>query len=424
MLQLDFETSVNLPSHKLKTLALKDGYKDNQIKGFKRTHYPSLYEIPAEFAGKIKTPHIELDMYPKLEALASRGYSQADGNLRNASKIAPNTMALFDFDRVYLSLLEFKSQRTWSNLRLEIDKLKDFCLTDENWYTLYIPQTAMQINSIADVKRQEDILIRLLQDYTDRFYKVLKTAYEGQFYDVVEVQADDALLLKTYHFDIEDSDSGQEYQTKIKALQTLIKNGKLDEAAKWQAGQMVAICFDKHLYQPLFWDNETELPLKMRPVVFDAPSEVNFVRDLEAYCKTDAGKSFLNNRSLYLLRNADDKAKGLGFATAGNFYPDFLLWIVEHDSDKQWLTFVDPKGIRQEDLSGPKFQLYTEIKRIEESLGDSSITLNTFILSATPYVNLLNVAGKYTKTELEERHLLFMENSGLKYIEKLFSIVI
>lgn len=424
MLQLDFETKVNLPSHKLKTLALKDGYKDNQIQGFKRTHYPWLYEIPAEFADKIKTPHIELDMYPKLEALASKGYSQADGNLRHASKIAPSTMALFDFDRIYLSLLEFKSQRTLSNLRLEINKLKDFCLSNVNWYTLYIPQTAMQISNIADVKRQEDILIRLLQDYTDRFYKALKTAYEGQFYDVVEVQADDEILLKTYHFDIEDTDSGLEYQTKIKALQTLIKDGKLDEATKWEAGQMVAICFDKHLYQPLFWDNETDLPLKMRPVAFDAPSEVNFVRDLDTYCKTEAGKAFLTNRSLYLLRNADNKAKGLGFATAGNFYPDFLLWIVDHDSDKQWLTFVDPKGIRQEDLSGPKFQLYKEIKSIESSLEDSDISLNAFILSATPYASLLNISDKYTKEDLEKRNLIFMEVSGFNYISTLLSKIL
>lgn len=422
MLQLDFETRVNLPAHKLKTLALKDGYKDNQIKGFKRTHYPWLYEIPAEFAGKIKQPHIELDMYPKLEALATKSYAQADGNLRYTSTIAPSTMALFDFDRIYLSLLEFKSQRTWSNLRLEIDKLKAFCLGGADWYTLFAPEAAMQISSIADVKRQEDILIRLLQDYTDRFYKALKTAYEGQFYDVVEVQADDELLLKTYHFDIEDTDSGLEYQIKIKALQTLIKDGKIDEAAKWQAGQMVVICFDKHLYQPLFWDNETELPLKMRPVVFDAPSEVNFVRDLDAYCKSEAGKAFLNNRSLYLLRNADNKAKGLGFATAGNFYPDFLLWIVEHDSDKQWLSFVDPKGLRQMDLNDPKLGLYKEIKNIEDDIKDTNLSLNAFVLSATPFANLLNVNLK--QTDLEERHVLFMKDGGTNYLTKMFSKII
>jgi hypothetical protein len=420
MLQLDFKTKLNLPAHPLKTLALKDGYKDNQLKGFKRTHYPWLYEVPEAFAGKIKKPHVELDLYPKLEALATAGISQADGNIRNSAKIAASTMALFDFDRIYLSLLEFKTQRTWSNLRLDIAKLKAFCLVQNDWYTLYMPTAALQINTIADVKRQEDVMIRLLQDYTDRFYKTLKGAYEGQFYAVVFVQADDEVLLKTYHFDIEDTDAGLGYDKKIKELQTLITDGKINEAANWQAGQMVAICFDKHLYHPLFWDNETSLPLKMRPVVFDAPSEVSFVRDLDAYCKSVAGKAFLNNRSLYLLRNADNKAKGLGFATAGNFYPDFLLWIVEHESNKQWLTFIDPKGIRNEDLDGPKFQLHTEIKRIEQSLDDPLITLNAFILSATAYSNLINVQGKFTKEQLESRHLIFMDASGLSYLSKLF----
>lgn len=54
ILELDFETRANLPAGKLKTLALKDGYKDNQKLGFKRVHFPYLYEEPAEFKGKIK----------------------------------------------------------------------------------------------------------------------------------------------------------------------------------------------------------------------------------------------------------------------------------------------------------------------------------------------------------------------------------
>lgn len=53
IIELNFETCINLPESKLKSLALKDGYKDNQIKGFKRTHFPWLYEVPAEFEGKI-----------------------------------------------------------------------------------------------------------------------------------------------------------------------------------------------------------------------------------------------------------------------------------------------------------------------------------------------------------------------------------
>lgn len=38
ILELDFPTRANLPAKSLKTLRLKDGYKDNQKHGFKRTH--------------------------------------------------------------------------------------------------------------------------------------------------------------------------------------------------------------------------------------------------------------------------------------------------------------------------------------------------------------------------------------------------
>jgi hypothetical protein len=72
---------------------------------------------------------------------------------------------------------------------------------------------------------------------------------------------------------------------------------------------MVAICFDRHLYNPLL-SIEGNVPLKMRPLAFDAPSEVEFVKDLEAFYISPAGKEAIGNRSLYLLRNADTKAKG------------------------------------------------------------------------------------------------------------------
>ena len=119
-----------------------------------------------------------------------------DANTRKKGKIASATMALFDFDRIYLAVQEFKQLRSWSNLRLERARLIDFCLTRDEWYTLYIPQAELNIRNIADIAKQEDILIRLLQDYTDRFYRSLKTAYEGQFYDIVKVKEDDDTLLK------------------------------------------------------------------------------------------------------------------------------------------------------------------------------------------------------------------------------------
>jgi Type III restriction enzyme, res subunit len=421
MIELDFETRPNLPKSKLKTLALKDGYKDNQIKGFKRTHFPWLYEVPAEFEGKIKLPHIDLDLYPKIEAMSTQDkVSSADASIRYKGKIASETMALFDFDRIYLAVQEFKQLRSWSNLRLERSRLVDFCLTRDDWYTLYIPQAELNIRNIADIGKQEDILIRLLQDYTDRFYKALKTAYEGQFYDIVNVREDDDSLLKVYHFEIDNNDDGEAYEKKIRALQVLVKNGRLGEASQWNAGQMVAICFDSHLYYPLF-AIEGAVPLKMRPLAFDAPSEIQFVRDLEAFYKSPLGQQVIGKRSLYLLRNADTKAKGLGFALAGNFYPDFLLWLVDDTTGEQWLNFIDPKGLRQMNLNDPKLGLYKEVKTLQQELekpGALKLTLNAFIISATQFASLLNVSCK--QADLEERNVLFMPDGGQVYLKKMF----
>ncbi|MGR5933394.1 DEAD/DEAH box helicase family protein [Enterobacter asburiae] len=428
IIELDFPTQPNLPTKKLKTLALKDGYRDNQKLGFKRTHYPWLYVIPAEFDGKIKTPHIALDLYPRLEAISTtEGSAALQLNVRHEGKLNQAHFALFDFDRIYLALQAFKQQRNWSNLRLDKQRLIDFCLGQHSWYTLYMPKSEFEAKSFADIKRLEDILIRLLCDYTERFYKALKTGYEGQFYEVIPMHDEHGSMLKLYHFEIDDSDDGHEYLKKLEVLKALVAKGDLGEASKWNAPHLVAISFDRHLFYPLLsLEDKDAVPLKMRPLAFDAPSEIQFIEDLQAFYGSSVGRKAIGTRSLYLLRNADSKNKGIGFAMAGNFYPDFLLWLVDDASGEQWLSFVDPKGLKHMDLNHPKLGLYTEIKKIEADLtkqaaaGEPALTLNAFVLSPTKYADLLNVGDKVKKQELEDKHMLFMEDGGNSYLKKMF----
>lgn len=433
VLELDFPTRPNLPASKLKTLALKDGYKDNQKLGFKRTHFPWLYEIPAQFEGKIKLPHVVLDLYPRVEALSSKDKSAAapKTEARHKGKLNQTLFSAFNWDRIYLALQDYKLQRSWSNLRLERQKLIDFCLGTQDWYTLYIPATELQIKGFADIRKQEDILLRLLTDYTDRFYKALKTGYEGQFYDIVHVDENDGSLLKGYQILLDNTPDGQTYLEQLETLKRLVIDGQIGQVSKQCPPHMVAICFDRHLFYPLLGfesdDGKKQVPLKLTPLGIGAESEVQFVRDLEEYYSTPAGKAAIGNRSLYLLRNASTASKGLGFALAGNFYPDFLLWLVDDVSGKQWLSFVDPKGIRNLDLSDPKLGLYQEVKVLEQTLvkqakpGDSALVLNAFILSSTLFSDLLNVGGGCTQADLEARHVLFMEEGAQTYLDKMFS---
>lgn len=162
-------------------------------------------------------------------------------------------------------------------------------------------------------------------------------------------------------------------------------------------------------------EHNASVPLKMRPTAFDAPSEVQFVKDLEEFLSTPKGQSVIGDKSIYLLRNADTKAKGLGFALAENFYPDFLLWLVDDATGQQWLSLVDPKGIRQIDLNSGKFGLYQEIKKYQQD----DLSLSAFILSGTPYGELINVSKD--KEELEKANVVFMEDGPHVYLEKIIN---
>ncbi len=430
VLTLDFPTRANLPGCRLKTLALKDGYGDNQAYGFKRVHFPWLYEVPEQFRGKIKPPHVMLDLYPRIAALATTGLGTAAGQARHAGKLNPNLFPFFDWNRIYLALQNLKMQRGWSNLRLDMQRLQGFCSGAQDWYTLFIPASELDVLDFRCIRRQEDILLQLLTEHTTRFYKTLKEAYEGQFYDIIHIDENHGSMLRLYQFEIEDSDNGLKYKERLEVLQKLVTEGKIGEASKWNAAHMVAISFDRHLYYPLFaFENDGDksaVPLKLKPLGLGAPSEVAFVRGLEQFYNSEEGKKAIGARSLYLLRNADRKEKGLGFALAGNFYPDFLLWLVDDASGKQWLTFVDPKGLLHLDLSSPKLGLYKEVKTLEKTLAgqatpeNAPLVLNAFILSPTKFANLLNI-GTLKKADLESRHVLFMEDSN--YLAKMFHML-
>jgi Type III restriction enzyme, res subunit len=421
IIELDFPTKSNLPKGKqLKTLRLKDGYKDNQAKGFKRTYFPLLYKVPDDLVGKIKMPHVVVDLYPRVEAMASNEGPMAKrpSEPRHSGKLSADAMVMFDWDRVFLCLQEYKLMKSWSNLRLERQRLIDFCAGETSWYTLYAPQAELALRSFGDIVKQQEILIRLLIDYTDRFYQALKAGYEGKYFEVTNMDEDHGSMLKLYQFEIDASDEGLVWQQRLEALKTLVSAGDIVGARRWADGPLIAITFDKHLYYPLIAPADGHvLPLKMRPIAFDAPSEIEFVRDLEAWCASDRGEQFLAGRSLYLLRNADSKNKGLGFATAGNFYPDFLLWLVDDATGRQWLSLIDPKGIRNLDLSDPKLGLWEEIKNIERDLNDPNLTLNAFILSHTPFSDLLNVSGRASKADLESKNVLFMDSGKDHYLE-------
>ena len=132
--------------------------------------------------------------------------------------------------------------------------------------------------------------------------------------------------------------------------------------------------------------------------------------------------AFFKEKELYLLRNVSKK--GIGFFEAGNFYPDFILWLLV--GDKQYVSFVDPKGLRQLDdgSSNPKVQFYKTIKEIETRLGDPAVVLNSFIVSPTPFQQIPMWGEGMTKEELHKCHVLFQRDDKATYIETLLNTIL
>ena len=118
-------------------------------------------------------------------------------------------------------------------------------------------------------------------------------------------------------------------------------------------------------------------------------------------------------------RFRNESRKGIGFFEASNFYPDFILWV--NDGEKQHVTFIDPKGIRNlKGLNDPKIQLYNLLKsKVEPSLGDVNITLDSYIVSNTDYQE---VSFWAQRPDFKKNHVIFQADST--YIDELFSMIL
>ncbi|MFZ7223078.1 DEAD/DEAH box helicase family protein [Avibacterium avium] len=417
MITVDFKVQPNLPQRTLKTLQLKDGYKDNQKMGFKRQQKGiEFFRLPEKYQGKIKRLHIELDLYPKIET-AGTAEKATPLDKREQNSLDKDLFAFFDWEAIYLALWEYKWQRSWWNLHLHKKVIQDFAQTD-GWYRLFIPKESLTVRCYADIEKQQTILIELLKLYMQRFYQGFKAAYEGQFYETVVVDANHPSLQNSYQFNIENNDDGRTYAEKLLRLKNVIESGQLKDVLGWQAPNITAICFAPHLYYPIMTlENAKALPFTMKPMDMNQTSEIRFVQDLQTAQANGDLSQWIGDKELYLLRNADNKNKGLGFALAGNFYPDFLLWLVDRETGKQWLSLIDPKGILHMGINDPKFGLAEEVRNLQKK-NSLDIQLNAFILSITRREDLLH-------TDIEdyaEKNILFMQDGD--YLKEMFERIL
>ena len=205
--------------------------------------------------------------------------------------------------------------------------------------------------------------------------------------------------------------SREEIIAKLEELKAAIANGDLKP---WEFRGMKAIWFGKHLYQPLLYLDSNIIEISPAPL---NKGERQFVEDLKAF--HDTNEAFFKEKELYLLRNLS-KGRGVGFFEAGNFHPDFILWLLA--GGKQHVTFVDPKGIRNIGPKDLKIKFHETIKEIEERLGDPAVLLQSFIVSNTPSATM-SMLWRMEKSEMQACNIVFQEEDRDSYIKAMLNVV-
>jgi superfamily II DNA or RNA helicase len=419
----DFETrtipiKVKLPKTPLITVKVPD--KIN----FKKDKKTSLL-APNDFisTGR-KLPEVTLDWYPRVASKSSSGIRVTRHELElDSCTLTDRHLAFLDFDEIYKSIQQLKAERNWYNLNLSREAIKN-TLEDATWYTLYIPKERMEFDRFDRFFEWQEIAVALLKKYCDRFFKSEQDAYEAPFRQFSELDPSDPNFFDEYKLVIEQSE--KLILQRVGELQEHIRNGTVTDFNIGGKGE--AVFFANHLYSPMLHlkngvDNDL---FKITPTHLNQ-GEFDFVTDLRAFYQ--ASPSVLKDREIYLLRN-QSRGRGVGFFEAGNFYPDFILWII--DGVHQHIIFVDPKGImRCEGINDPKLKFFETIKELEGKMRKENkqyankVSLHSFVVSNTPLSKVRWWTKELANIDyFADRNVLFQNDDKRLYIERIFNKVI
>jgi len=414
----------NLGTQRLKTIRLKktiNGVSTEFGDAFRKlgpipnlTKPDPALDPAAEYLQKNQ---VVLNWYPKIQAMKSSGLAGGDAEATpNQAHLTTRHVAFLDMERMYFELERFKAERGWYNLNLTHEGISSL-LADQSWYRLLIPDEELAFDSFEKVRLWEEIALSLLKKYTERYYTFRKREWELPHLEYRDVEENDPNFLGIKeepgdgYYRILIDESQAEIVEKLKELKALIEKGDLKP---WEFRGMKAIWFGRHLYQPLLYLDQKIVEISPAPL---NKGERLFVEDLKDFHDNDG--DFFKSKELYLLRNLS-KGRGVGFFEAGNFHPDFILWLLV--GGKQHVIFIDPKGIRNLGLTDPKIQFYQTIKEIETRLGDANVRLQSFIISNTPS-HTMRMLWSIDKPAMAARQILFQEEDKDSYVRSMLESV-
>lgn len=378
-----------------------------------------------------QTIQVHVDMSLKVETMESgtAGIRMGEGRAGCEQPVPEESLQLVDWERAYLDLLEYKEQKGLANLIIPPDAPRTIIATTAptRLYQLIANESVIRPTSFTGTLLLQEAVTNILRKYVDDFYRIRRERWESNQMVYRTLDERDPNLGLNRQVVGEGATGG--YVVKIRrskkdlvsAIQKLIADG--EALYRQESTELPRLYFDRHLYQPLLVECGEEV--RMVPPGLK-PSEAQFVQDLKTYWAREKDKS-LAGLQVFLLRNLS-RGSGIGFFEERGFYPDFILWIF--DGQKQRIVFIEPHGMRQANAyqHDKKARLHEALPGLARQIGARSgrrhVTLDSYIISATPYEDLHRKYedGTWDRERFADKHILFMEPGGrYDYIGRIFA---
>ena len=368
---------------------------------------------------------LRVDLSVKVQALESTasGLSEALVHSGDGAKIPSETLQLVDWEQAYLDMLEYKARKGWSNLVIRPEAPR--AILEHVPYTLVAEDAVLKPRTVHDRARLQEAVAAVLRKYMDAFYRRRHEQWDGEHLVYRPVDLDDPNLAFN-RTSVQEKKAA--YTVRVPASQKDIVaaierlRADMDKLIKEENSGLPRIHFDRSLYLPLLLKRGDQWNAEPPPL---EESEAWFVRDLKAYWEAEKDKS-LADKEIFLLRNLS-RGKGVGFFEESGFYPDFILWIV--DENGQRIVFIEPHGMLHAKayVHDEKTRLWERLPELAQQIGNRSgrqdITLDSYIISATPFDDLYQRYddGTWDRKKFAEKHILFQErDSHYDYVRHLF----
>ena len=374
---------------------------------------------------------VKLDKYPKVDLLRSKSVGTSYTANIHYGTLEAKQLRLIDWTDVFFAMQKMKAERGWYNMNLRVEDLKRL-MENPSWYELAIPKANLEFTDYGkNVAMWQDITISLLRGYIDKFYKKSKAREEQKHLRECQVTQYNIGMPDKYEVEVRNDLNG--VVGSLRMLKKQMETDSFNQDLPLGDPLFVALNIDAHVYNPLLFlaekDSNGRKPfvygdtgeqlVKVSPVPLNL-GEKGFAVAFREYCLCHQ-QDVLAGKQVYLLRN--ESKKGLGFFEANNFYPDFILWIVE--GEKQYITFVDPKGISHlKGLEDVKIQLFKYLQTdVSAQLNNPNLVLNSFIISNTPMQQVEFWAKeRYAMDEFADNHILFADDAD--YMDKMMGMVL